>query len=287
MNNPDWPKPIHISAMDFDLAVDALFGEERVNHGSPTEVYDFILNSKEKFSTLKHSNKLKLYLPNSTCFLMAQFVWQSSISLAQYLLQNNDKLYLRDSNIIELGAGSGLPSLVCALFQDKNSIEITDFPEDSIIQNLKRNISENLLFPSQNLKVSGLQWGESSLLQKYDLVLMADCLWLPKEHHNLLKTMSEVVKEDKGRILCAYMNHDHNNSVAASFIKLLPDYHLEFMKSEEIEWRTCKCFLAHNQNKNKIHLLTFVNNTTDICRRLARLRSLTDGRYRLLEGGKN
>lgn len=74
---------------------------------------------------------------------------------------------VRDKSTLELGAGTGLPSLISSLLGSSKSV-ITDYPSPDILETLKRNILHlnHQLIPDPShasrtqLFVEGLEWGK-------------------------------------------------------------------------------------------------------------------------------
>lgn len=60
--------------------------------------------------------------------------------MAEYLESNRHEL-VGGKNILELGAGAGLPSLVCAL-KGASTVVVTDYPDPDLVENLEYNISQ-------------------------------------------------------------------------------------------------------------------------------------------------
>ena len=46
---------------------------------------------------------------------------------------------MKDKTVLELGAGAGLPSLVCALNGASQTV-VTDYPDPELVENLQYNI---------------------------------------------------------------------------------------------------------------------------------------------------
>ena len=49
--------------------------------------------------------------------------------------------------MLELGAGSGLPSLVCAI-NDAEQVVVTDYPDTDLVENLRYNVSHCTFLPN-------------------------------------------------------------------------------------------------------------------------------------------
>jgi len=58
--------------------------------------------------------------------------------LSDYLEQNAKEL-VTGKNILEFGAGGGLPSMVCALRGAVTTV-ITDYPDPDLVENLQKNV---------------------------------------------------------------------------------------------------------------------------------------------------
>ncbi|CAO1616599.1 unnamed protein product [Sympodiomycopsis kandeliae] len=155
-------------------------------------------------------------IPNHTgtsTKLFAHYQWDAGIELCKELIQaylSGDEscpfLTHHADNILELGAGTGLPSLVYSKLNDKNkkNIVITDYPDQGILDTLKENVRLNQAeCPTNSLSVQGLKWGDESQeqevlrlsLQGYDVIIICDTLWVSSSHplliHSLLALLSK------------------------------------------------------------------------------------------------
>ncbi|ETI23410.1 hypothetical protein G647_05212 [Cladophialophora carrionii CBS 160.54] len=146
-----------------------------------------------------------------------------------------DKRYwdVRGRTVLEVGAGTALPSIVAAL-SGAASTTITDHPSSpalttsAIEQNVKINILErdkrrgtdNHTFsssstsssslPSPDVNISGYTWGTTTFYspssygkrsprqpRAFDRIIVADCLWMPFQHVNLVKTIVQYLDESR------------------------------------------------------------------------------------------
>eukprot|EP00924_Labyrinthula_sp_SR-Ha-C_P013458 maker-scaffold_5-snap-gene-3.46-mRNA-1 protein AED:0.00 eAED:0.00 QI:16/1/1/1/1/1/2/1040/253 len=231
---------------EIDLAVDHLFGEARVNHGAPDEEYIYTFPQNKQIANktvLKNplSNELHLKVSNGKSTLMAQFVWQSSLTLAEYLINNVKSI--ENKTVLELGAGAAVPSFVSLLLSPKKVIA-TDYPDESIISALKANFAKNFGSQCLNFHAEGLSWGDQGNIEKvlllnqgkFDTVIMADTLWLNTEHDKLIATLLQTSKPETGRIYCTFMHHDNKEEVAPSFLRKAAEAGLKTVHRQEIQW---------------------------------------------------
>lgn len=110
---------------------------------------------------------------------------------------------------MELGAGAGLPSLICALNGARNVV-VTDYPDPELISNLQYNIDANRRSLSRegSLTSEGYLWGapiehltahlpEAEREQGFDLLILADLLFNHSEHQKLLATIQRTMKRSQ------------------------------------------------------------------------------------------
>lgn len=107
---------------------------------------------------------------------------------------------------MELGAGAGLPSLICAINGAKQVV-VTDYPDADLVENLRLNIKDCSLVPKpRNIQAEGYLWGAdiSPLTghltvpeQKFDLLILADLLFNHSEHAKLVSTIVQTLRRSK------------------------------------------------------------------------------------------
>lgn len=149
---------------------------------------------------------------------------------------------------MQLGAGAALPGIVSRKMGAK-FVAITDYPEDVIVENMERNVEVNKAETDAPAVVQGFKWGESidELLEKvpdnyFDIILMADTLWMGNQHDNLLQTCVDFLKrapEDAEAVaILTYMNHDDGRGTAARFFAKAVEVHgLDVSPDRKIAWR--------------------------------------------------
>ena len=121
--------------------------------------------------------------------------------------------------MLELGAGIGLPSLVC-LSRSPALVVVTDFPTEHHIDCLAKNVDINIPMSAETKGVAiGFEWGEdvgeilelSSLSVEhvgFDLLLLADVIYNPSSHSCLLKSCAELMsKSSTSEALVAFSLH--------------------------------------------------------------------------------
>lgn len=221
---------------------DSLFGESRVNHGGP--------GSKPVVWQFEQYEPLTLQVSQQTSTgLMAHFVWQSSMTLAELLLKRTLQPLVditEQSTVIELGSGAALPSLVCDKHLHAKCTVATDYPDKHVLQAMQSNAEKNKC--SSNFHVLGLDWEENGTAvvnveritgQKHvDYILAADTLWMPQYHTALLKTVLELMGP-KTRLVMAFMHHDFDGKVAEGFISQLlqPELKIQLESHTQHNWR--------------------------------------------------
>lgn len=108
--------------------------------------------------------------------------------------------------MLELGAGAGLPSLICAL-NGASSVLVTDYPDADLVENLHKNCA--LLPEPRKCHAAGYLWGASTdALKEYlpeserevgfDLLILADLLFNHSEHVKLMSSVQQTLKKETG-----------------------------------------------------------------------------------------
>ncbi|KAF2201822.1 hypothetical protein GQ43DRAFT_440247 [Delitschia confertaspora ATCC 74209] len=142
--------------------------------------------------------------------------------------EEHEKWRMEGETVLELGAGVGLAGIVSAL-AGAEEVTITDYPAPPILSAIKTNVAKNV--PS-NLKpritVEGHEWGQfsptdpnsftQSHAHHYTRILAADCLWIPHEHRNLLRSMLHFLSPNpKARAFVIAGFHTGRKNVAGFF----------------------------------------------------------------------
>ncbi|KAF2675555.1 hypothetical protein BT63DRAFT_420753 [Microthyrium microscopicum] len=104
--------------------------------------------------------------------------WEAALYLSEYLASEGMK-YIRGQNVLELGAGTGLVSIVCSKYLEASCVLATDGSEDVVLA-MEDNAFLNGIDKSHHLACRVLRWGrplddgEGGVGTVYDTVLGAD-----------------------------------------------------------------------------------------------------------------
>lgn len=131
-------------------------------------------------------------------------LWNAGRTIADYL-EDRVHEWIAGKDILELGAGAGLPSMVCAI-RGARTVVVTDYPDYALIENLHMNafICDALVQKTSLLKVEGYKWGDSpaDILSHiaqpsagFDVLILADVIYNHPQHHNLIKSVRMTLKK--------------------------------------------------------------------------------------------
>ncbi|KAK8153746.1 hypothetical protein IWX90DRAFT_468461 [Phyllosticta citrichinensis] len=115
---------------------------------------------------------------------------------AWWVGHEEEKLWsVKGHAVLELGAGVGLAGIMSVL-AGAEEVVISDYPAPEILQNLRSNVSNNIpAHLRSKVAVEGHEWGDvtstfpAAGAAKFTRILAADCLWMPHEHLNLVRSM--------------------------------------------------------------------------------------------------
>ena len=150
--------------------------------------------------------------------LWGHHLWNAGRIVSKYL--ESQKSRIESRTVLELGAGAGLPSLVCAIIGAK-AVVVTDYPDPDLIENLQYNIdhcqaankTEDQVDIKSRITAKGYLWGAdpSDLLvhvdpstgqvdisigpmKGFDILILADLLFNHSEHAKLVSTIKQTLK---------------------------------------------------------------------------------------------
>ncbi|XP_052100409.1 protein N-lysine methyltransferase METTL21D-like [Mytilus californianus] len=155
-------------------------------------------------------------------------VWDAAIVLSKYF-ETEDFLkgqLLKEKNIIELGAGTGVVGIIASTFGA--NVTITDLPEFNQLINM--NIAENKHLITGNVTAKTLVWGTDIITdQAFDYVCLADCIYYEQSLQPLVKTIADHCNGST-TVLCCYEERTTGNKpeLERKFFELMTEkFHIE------------------------------------------------------------
>ena len=142
-----------------------------------------------------------------------------------------DKLSLeasrgRQIHVLELGAGCGLAGVAFAKLIPHSQVLITDVSDAERL--VKRNISANKPAKRSNAKFQVLDWTtdlpSNIAKQRYDVVLVADCIYNEDSIPALVKTLSSLGSSSPDVLIIVATKTRHSSE--AMFFKLMESANL-------------------------------------------------------------
>ncbi|KAK4634055.1 Lysine N-methyltransferase [Fulvia fulva] len=137
--------------------------------------------------------------------LWGHLLWQAGRTIANYLEEHKSEV-VQNKTVLELGAGAGLPSLICGINGAK-AVVVTDYPDAELIENLRLNVEGCASLPkASKVRAAGYLWGaDTAELQNlvpemvqeggFDLLILADLLFNHSEHTKLLQSIQRTLKK--------------------------------------------------------------------------------------------
>ncbi|XP_059851779.1 protein-lysine methyltransferase METTL21E [Delphinus delphis] len=176
-------------------------------------------------------------------------VWPSALVLC-YFLETNVKQYnMVDKNVIEIGAGTGLVSIVASLLGAH--VTATDLPE--LLGNLQYNISQNTKMKCKHLpQVKELSWGVAldknfpKASSNFDYILAADVVYAHPFLEELLITFDHLCKETTVILWVMKFRLEKENKFVDRFKELFnleeissfPSLNIKLYKAMKKNWRS-------------------------------------------------
>ncbi|MCJ1339531.1 hypothetical protein MMC09_004821 [Bachmanniomyces sp. S44760] len=126
--------------------------------------------------------------------------WEAALSLGTYLSSSSGKHFVKGKNVIEVGAGTGFLSILCAKYLDARYVLATDGSVGTV-SDLTSNIHLNGLQVGDGIGVAVLEWGHTlpdgpnngyTDARRYDLLLGADVTYDGKSIPSLLATFKNL-----------------------------------------------------------------------------------------------
>jgi predicted nicotinamide N-methyase len=138
-------------------------------------------------------------------------LWPSSIALVNVLENNPD--WIKDKQVLELGAGVGLPSLKLAGIA--KSIQVSDYANEAVAL-LQKNIAHlNLM----NVQALQLDWNHLPLSIQPDVLILSDVNYDPSEFDTLLQMITNKIMDG-----CTILLSTPQRIMASPFVQALETY---------------------------------------------------------------
>ncbi|XP_071760584.1 methyltransferase like 21e [Centroberyx gerrardi] len=185
--------------------------------------------------------------------LYGAVLWPSALVLCHFLDTNRDKYNLTDKNVIELGAGTGLVTIVSSLLGAK--VTSTDMPD--VLGNLRYNVLRNTRDRCKYIpQVTELTWGQE-LEQRFprathcfDYILAADVVYSHPYLEELMDTFDHLCQEGTQILWAMRFRLDPENSFVERFQKRFHMEELYDLPSLSIKlyrgWRKDKWTVPHS-----------------------------------------
>ncbi|KAL2126089.1 hypothetical protein VTI74DRAFT_1722 [Chaetomium olivicolor] len=178
--------------------------------------------------------------------LFSHYLWNSSLLLAELIEAGTlglavpgvgglgmevAKWDVTGLGIVELGAGTALPSIMAGLLGARRVV-VTDYPAVPVLKTLRENVTGAVKagfapegrFRDPEVVVEGHAWGglDTHLAREnkgaFDRVVAADCLWMPWQHENLRRSIAWFLREgEEARAWVVAGFHTGREHVAAFF----------------------------------------------------------------------
>ncbi|KAI9463021.1 hypothetical protein F5148DRAFT_1313640 [Russula earlei] len=151
--------------------------------------------------------------------LLADHIFSPAFLLAERI--ERGLIDLSNRSVVELGAGTALPSLLAStLPASPTLVVVTDYPDDLILSNLQTNVDRNSSSVTAPCTVQcrGYEWGKdpSNLLrllssrglqspsEGFDAVVLSDLLHFDRSHGALLDSVCTLLaRHDRARVYVA------------------------------------------------------------------------------------
>ena len=143
--------------------------------------------------------------------LWGHHLWNAGRLLSAYL-EGHPSL-ITGRTVLELGAGAGLPSLVCGCL-GASKVVVSDYPDPDLVSNLWHNIENRPNEIRERIVAEGYCWGadvgpllghlEARKEEGFDVLILADLLFNHSEHAKLITTMKETLAKSRDAVALVF-----------------------------------------------------------------------------------
>jgi predicted nicotinamide N-methyase len=124
-------------------------------------------------------------------------VWDASLILAKFLFSNKSEVFSKVTTVLEVGSGTGICGLACAMMQPRLRVVLSDLR--SHLGLIRTNIDAN---NTPNVICEEIDWFSPKNSTKYDLVIGSDVVYEPDLFEPLLNTLDLVTTPNSIVFLC-------------------------------------------------------------------------------------
>ncbi|PFH50601.1 hypothetical protein AMATHDRAFT_144739 [Amanita thiersii Skay4041] len=162
--------------------------------------------------------------------LLADHLFSPALLLAEWI--ERGLLPAQGQTMIELGSGSGLPSLLASTLSESPSlVVVTDYPDESIMRNLTRNVERNSesFTLGHGIHCAGYEWGRDvSHLRKFlpkqsdgfDIIILSDLLHFDTSHGALMRSLDMLLSKLPNARMYIAAGRYTTDAVCAQFLLL-------------------------------------------------------------------
>jgi predicted nicotinamide N-methyase len=168
------------------------------------------------YEAVKAIYEALLELDPATPFPYWAKVWPSAIALLDVLQKYPN--WIKDKNVLELGAGIGLPSLMMA--DITKSIQISDYDLEAV-ELLQKNIEHLQL---ENVEALKLDWNALPEATHPEVVILSDVNYDPTQFETLTKLIEKFIHQGCTIILSTPQRIMASPFVLALSIFIIADY---------------------------------------------------------------
>lgn len=174
-------------------------------------------------------NPLKIKIREIVSGVKGLFTWDCGLLLSYYIVKNKN-IFAPSKNILEISAGTGIPSITCLeisksickrnSFAKSSKLIITDKEMESnqrnkVLENLKYNLEINN-FEKTDYNVQTLNWGDFKHLAKLDIIIASDIFYEESRFKDIIASVAYLMKtngNENTKFLFSYKIRDENASI--------------------------------------------------------------------------
>lgn len=151
--------------------------------------------------------------------------------------------FFHDKNVLELGSGTGVIGIVLLLNMCASRVTFTD--KNVLLPLIESNIETNCKLHGatdleQRYKVQELLWGETPITEKYDYVIICDCIYESKEMWLPLAICLQMISDVNPDVQIILAYELRSNKDAAFFPYITQFFRVQPLPEEDYhpEWYT-------------------------------------------------